>query len=221
MSFCSQCGKQVPDGTKFCPYCGAVVPTQEAAPQEQPQVNIPNAQELKDSVNTENVQGQFTDYFKFGGTNPTVEEQQDAAVVKNKIMAILAYASAAILTLSFAANYYWLSLIWVFLMAGVIVVPIIIGKDSPFVKFHLNNGIILLVLAFTVTLLSIINHTIFPLRLNTTTWSYGRVFLYYIFQVLYWLVNIGVLALTVFGIIHAAKGEKKALPIVGGLKIFK
>ena len=23
MAFCSQCGTQVPDGTKFCPNCGA------------------------------------------------------------------------------------------------------------------------------------------------------------------------------------------------------
>ena len=23
--FCSNCGKQIPDGSKFCPYCGAPV----------------------------------------------------------------------------------------------------------------------------------------------------------------------------------------------------
>lgn len=40
MAFCNECKNQVPDGTKFCPYCGAPIvqqPQQRPAPQFYPQ----------------------------------------------------------------------------------------------------------------------------------------------------------------------------------------
>lgn len=43
MSFCSNCGSQIPDGTRFCPSCGAQQ-VQQAAPQNnyaQPQQAVP------------------------------------------------------------------------------------------------------------------------------------------------------------------------------------
>ena len=34
MSFCGNCGAQIPDGTKFCPECGQKVAVQQPAPAE-------------------------------------------------------------------------------------------------------------------------------------------------------------------------------------------
>ena len=34
MSFCGNCGAQIPDGTKFCPECGQKVAAQQPVPAE-------------------------------------------------------------------------------------------------------------------------------------------------------------------------------------------
>lgn len=97
-----------------------------------------------------------------------------ADIEKNKIMAVLAYI--------------------------IFLIPLLAAKDSPFAKFHTNQGLILFLAGIAVAILSVI-----PI----IGWIIGIV------------APIAITVLAVIGIIAAAKGEAKELPLIGKFKILK
>lgn len=79
-------------------------------------------------------------------------------------------------------------------------VPLLAAKDSPFAMYHANQGLLLLLLAVGINIVG----TVIP--------------------IIGWLLilpigNVLVFVLFVMGIIHAAKGEKKELPLIGKYKL--
>ncbi|HHU05864.1 MAG TPA: zinc-ribbon domain-containing protein [Clostridiales bacterium] len=89
----------------------------------------------------------------------------------NKIMAILCY------------------------FGPLIFIPIFTAKNSPFVRFHANQGFTL----FLAWLVSAVLDGIF--------WTFGS------------LLGIFVLILSIIGIINAAQGREQELPFIGGLRL--
>lgn len=76
------------------------------------------------------------------------------------------------------------------------------GKNSPFAKFHANQQLILLLAAIAVNVVG------------------GMI------PFLGWFIilpfgSIGLIILAIMGIINAAKGEMKKLPVIGGISIIK
>lgn len=115
--------------------------------------------------------------------------QQGKDEEENKVFAIFAYIS-------------WLVLI-----------PIFAAKDSPFARFHSNQG---LVLAIGETILWVITTvTVNVLALTGLPWLVA------LFQTLFSLLNLAFIPFVVLGIVAAAKGEKKELPFIGSLRILK
>ena len=201
MAFCSKCGKEVPAETKFCPYCGAAVAEPEKSERTAPDIKL----------NTNDAKGQLAGYFNTKTVEKTEEERADANNVKNKIMAILAYAVA--ISLAFSAmttNRLGGILIEIIFVGGILLVPFFVGKNSPFARFHTNNGLILSICAIGLLILRWLNWLIFVKKDS-----------FYIFNVLFIIAAIAIVVLAIFGIVHAAKGNKKDLPIVGGVKIIK
>ena len=98
----------------------------------------------------------------------------------NKLMAILAYFGILVL------------------------VPLLAAKESPFARFHANQGLVLLVASIVCWILVAILSAI-------SSW------LGLIGSILY--IVIGVLA--IIGIINAATGKAKQLPLIGGIKLIK
>ncbi|PIP28104.1 MAG: hypothetical protein COX29_02960 [Candidatus Moranbacteria bacterium CG23_combo_of_CG06-09_8_20_14_all_35_22] len=77
------------------------------------------------------------------------------------------------------------------------------GKKSPFAKFHANQQLNLL-------LFGVIGYT-----------ASAILMIILIGFLLYFVVIIGSLVFLIMGIINAAKGEMKKLPIIGGFSILK
>lgn len=79
-----------------------------------------------------------------------------------------------------------------------VIIPIIVAKDSKFVMYHANQGLILLIAEVILVAIGMI-------------------------PVLGWIISgIGWIVAAVFiilGIINAAGGKKKPLPLIGGYKI--
>ncbi|OGF94685.1 hypothetical protein A2Y47_00725 [Candidatus Giovannonibacteria bacterium RIFCSPLOWO2_12_43_8] len=75
-----------------------------------------------------------------------------------------------------------------------IIVSYIVAKDDPFVKFHIKQGLVLFVIEVAV-------------------WFIGRMF--WPFWMILNIVNLSVLILAIIGIVNAAHGEEKELPVVG------
>ena len=71
--------------------------------------------------------------------------------------------------------------------------PLLLCKDSEFVRFHTNQGIVLFIAGVICAVVPIIG----------------------------WIASIGVIALIVFGLINVSNGEMKELPIIGKFRILK
>ena len=99
--------------------------------------------------------------------------------------------------------YFWL----------LVLVPIFAAKESKFARFHANQG---LVLCIVETAWWLINFIITAILIHT--WSFGLLTLW---SLISWLVWIGFLVFAIIGIINAAQGSTKPMPIFGKFKILK
>lgn len=91
-----------------------------------------------------------------------------------------------------------------------VLVPIFAAKESPYARFHSNQGLVLSIFAIAyvviVCILSVIA-IVFPVLLPILTivsWA-GWAFLVF----------------CIIGIVHAAQGEMKELPLIGKIRILK
>lgn len=84
-------------------------------------------------------------------------------------------------------------------------IPMIAAPNSPFAKFHANQGLVLF-LAGLVSYVAMIILGFLTLGLT------------FLLMPLLW---IGMLVLAILGIVNAASGEAKELPIIGSMKLYK
>lgn len=77
-----------------------------------------------------------------------------------------------------------------------IIIPFIVAKDEPFVKFHLKQGLLLVIAELVVWVL------------GAAMWQ-----LWMLLQ----LVNLAVLVLAIIGIVNVVQGKEKELPFIGSL----
>lgn len=108
---------------------------------------------------------------------PDITDQMDPAdIEKNKVMGVLAYLS-------------WL-----------VIIPILAAKDSPFARFHSNQGLILAIAAAII-------------------WVVGMI------PVIGWIVslvgNIAIFIFSILGLVNVFNGKAKELPLIGKFKILK
>lgn len=177
MAFCSKCGNQITDGSKFCDKCGA--PVGETTSQ-----NTNNtAKNISDSV--EDLGAKIAG---FNNTTDYTTEYDQSDIANNKALAILSYIGILVL------------------------VPILAAPNSKFARFHANQGLVLLISEI------IVNVALVILRIIAYAIAdpIGR-----IFSVITWLVSILILVIFIIGIVNAAQGKAKELPLIGKVKILK
>ncbi len=123
-----------------------------------------------------------------------------ADIQNNKVMGILAY------------------------IGPLVFVPMFGAKASRFARFHANQGLITFILnagyGIVHFILTLILHAIFPLEW-VSLFSVSRGAVYNIISTILGLVWIPLAALAILGIINAANGKAKELPLVGKFKILK
>lgn len=92
-------------------------------------------------------------------------------------------------------------------ISWLVLVPIFVAKDSKFAKFHVNQGLVL-------AIVEIICWVAFGIlgRLPLIGWIFG---------IADGLVSLVCFLIAVVGVINAANGKAKELPIIGKAKIFK
>ncbi len=84
-------------------------------------------------------------------------------------------------------------------------VPIIVAKDSPFARYHANQGLILFIAEFATTII---------------TWALvGVPIVGLLFYYVHIVLLIVFLVAAIYGIINAAAGKCVPLPYIGGLKL--
>lgn len=136
-------------------------------------------------------------------TSATLSQEQQATTPQNdaeanKVMAILSYL--------------------------IFFIPLLTGahKTSPFVKYHVNQGTILFLLTLAWGLVNTILTTILAaILINPTTWYSGSWGIYGLITSVLGLLWLIPTALCIYGIINAATGKEKELPIIGKFKLIK
>lgn len=90
-------------------------------------------------------------------------------------------------------------------------VPIFAVKDSKFVKFHANQGLVLFICELIVSaILTVIGMVI------------GKIIIIgFLFDIISWIISVAFLAVSVVGIFNVITGKAKELPIIGGIRILK
>jgi uncharacterized membrane protein len=97
--------------------------------------------------------------------------------------------------------------VWGILAYIIFFIPLITAKDSPFAKYHANQGLALfLTMIVSLTVLTILS--LLP-------------FIGFVFGLLHVLVYLGFLVLVVLGIVNASAGKCVPLPVIGGIKLIK
>lgn len=107
-------------------------------------------------------------------TDASREQTNPTVYEKNTLMAVLAYLSILVL------------------------IPLLVAKDDPFVKFHVKQGLVLAIIGLLVSILS----------MGMMMW---------IFFPIVGIINLGLLALSIMGIVNVIQGKEQKLPLVGHL----
>ena len=220
MAFCGSCGAQVQDGIKFCQTCGqamavAVAPPVYAQPiQAQPPVQTQAAaqyaQPLQQPQYTQQAQASPMQQqpppaqYQQGQVYqppvvPGAPQQADIRDAQdNKTMAILAYI--------------------------LFFVPLLTGahKTSPFAKFHTNQGTILFLASAALGIVFGILSAIITGILTSSIATWGAALTIGSIFGLIWMALAIVIALfAIVGIVNAAGGKMKPLPLIGRITIIK
>jgi len=82
----------------------------------------------------------------------------------------------------------------------IFLLPLLAAKDSKFAMYHANQGLVLFLLALAVNVV-------------------GGIIPFLGWFVILPLGNLFVVVLAILGIVNAAKGEAKPLPLIGGIKL--
>lgn len=183
MSYCSKCGSYIPDSAIKCPACGklkigAADSAQQAAQQSRPQSSVSEAPSqsyhygyTQSEQRTSGESRPKQDPYVRYETEYTAPDQD---VEENKLLSALGY------------------------LGPMVLLPLILKPNSPFVRFHANQSIALLLFSILCSICGIV--PFFGWMISTFGWVFT-------------LVNV----FKGFG--NAMSGKMKKLPIVGDIKI--
>lgn len=83
-------------------------------------------------------------------------------------------------------------------LGPLVIIPLIVAKDDPFVKFHAKQGLVLLVIEIIIY------------ALGMFLWP-----LFFMWWYLAQLLNLAVFVLSIVGIVNVANRKEAELPVVG------
>lgn len=137
--------------------------------------------------NTNSARDDFNEQFKkMNDTNDTTNQFSPDDINQNKSISILSYISI------------------------LFIVPLIGSNNSPFARYHVNQGLILFIIEIAWNIAISILSNIF--------WFIGLGWMFKALAAFGWL---GFIALSIVGIVNAANGRAKELPIIGKYTIIK
>ena len=89
---------------------------------------------------------------------------------------------------------------------GLVLVPILAAKNSKYARFHANQGLVLFIAEIIYNFVSAIIRAILPLA---------------VVNIILWVISVLFLVLSIIGIVNAATGKAKELPVIGKIRIIK
>jgi uncharacterized membrane protein len=133
-------------------------------------------------------QGPAAAFGAFQQTNDFSGEYRPEDIAQNKVMAVLSYFSILVL------------------------IPIFGAKNSPYARFHANQGLLLWIAGMAAGLVYNVLALLLQLILGQGI---------FILQFLWFAICIAMMVFSIMGIINAVKGRAKELPLIGKLRLLK
>jgi uncharacterized membrane protein len=203
MSFCANCGTELKDEMKVCPGCNAPNPGYKE-PQAEANSNMGTAFGT-DNGGTSRNNGGYTfggdnsnGGQSYGGSNPNNGQNFQ----NNAQQAFNNFNNTADTTGEYDPNDISANKVMAILAYfGILVlIPILAAPTSKFARFHSNQGVIVLIVALV-------------------GWILGFV------PIIGWLASLIVtlfaVVIAIIGLINAAQGKAKEVPVVGSLRLLK
>lgn len=182
--FCNNCGQQISDNATFCPNCGtATVPQPQQAPVQYQQNQYQQDQQDQYQQNQYQYQqgqpGQQKGAFDQVMDTPDYTNSFDPMEIQNgKGMSVLAYLGILVL------------------------IPLLAEKNNRFVRFHVNQGLVLCIAGIIVSVAGSI------LSYIPVIGGIARL-----------LLSLAVFVLFIIGLVNVFQGKAKELPLIGGIKL--
>lgn len=192
MAVCKNCGQNIADGAAFCGACGA--PQNVESPAQQAPVQQQPVQQAP-------VQQPVQQQYQQAPVQQPVQQAQPVDPENDKSLA-------------------WLSYFGILLL-----IPMFVKKASKFCQFHVRQGVIIFAaeLAYTIATQIILNivNAIFPKHIEYIFYvPYEAPSpVYNVLNVIFSLGSIFFLVISIIGIVNAAKGEQKEVPVLGKIKL--
>ncbi len=195
MAFCKHCGNQLPDDAAFCSNCGTPVDNAQQTGQQDVQQNAQQTGQQNVQQNAQQADQQTAQQAPQQPVQPEVMNSDGTVLPSDKGLAWLAYIP------------------W----APVFLVPLFVRKTSEYCKFHVKQGATLWAVGIAYEIvkaifLAIIN-AIFPG--HRIYYLYYHSAVYNVFNFIFWAGSIFLFVLAIIGIVYAATGKKKELPLIG------
>lgn len=202
MAFCTNCGAQVQPGEKFCSSCGSKLeefqaPAAESAVTGAAAATASAAAPEPEAAPAEPVYQPAEEPVYQSA--PAPDYQQDAPQTYVEPAAPGAENEDTDIAGSKGMS--------VLAYIGVLVlIPLFLRKDSKFARFNINQGLVLMFIEVAANLINKVCAAYVP----------GVSGIVSFLSFIVWVICI---VLSIMGIVNAAKGRYKKLPIVGGVKI--
>lgn len=132
------------------------------------------------------------DKLKFEDITTEFEEQD---ISNNKILSLFSYIGFLVL------------------------IPIFAAKDSRFAKFHANQGLVIIIAAILLSIISSIVGLVFGLTIYKIA-IIGTI-VSVIVNIIFWILRVVLFALCIYGIINACQGKAVKFPYFDKLVILK
>ena len=202
MAFCQNCGTQLNEGSKFCPNCGTPMQMESGAASALQEGN-PVAVEAAATEPMQAAAGSVAVLEK--DVAPAAPAQEQPAPQQGAYQQpVQGYVpSEAQMKKGMAILAYF----------GILfLIPLFAAKNDPFARYHTNQGLVLFIFMVIFNILSnVLTNILIEISPMLTLIVSG------VFGILTLLLCIFAL----IGIIRAAKGQMKPLPIIGGIRILK
>lgn len=171
---------------KTCKKCGAPIPQNSLFCPSCGNAESKTAESQKESETAQKVEEAFTEW---NDTSDYTRNYIAEDIEKGKVLSILSYFSILVL------------------------IPIFLAKDSPYTRFHANQGLILFIAEaaygiatrILVALLSLFLPPIIP----------------FLFDKLFMLLSLLFVVFAILGMINVINGKAKELPVFGTIRILK
>lgn len=214
MPFCSKCGTEYQEGTKFCGKCGENVDGSVAA-----------AKPAKQGP---------TFFEKILNTKDYTAQMDAEDIKQNKVMAILAFCA---IFAYIVFNWSGIGLVGLLAFAGLMVAPCLAYKKSEYIRFQMAQiyvaffGVLLFSMldgAVSGFLYSVVAPSAEEIAANALLSQFGMgdlgIALRCVFAViLAWLAHVIFMAIPIFtlvvGFIDVIKDKAKAMPFIGKIKV--